>query len=160
MKKVLIILLGTAWLMGCTQKSKQVPADTPLEEVVADSASVGEAFDSLVVSESRALVDTTYRNSDEYKKAHEEYEVLTNKLTQGLDDVDAHLLLLKNAIASFLHYSAYFATHTSEMGDEVNRKRMMLYGQKVREVRQKLIQSKLSEQQQAQLDSLNGLIHF
>ena len=81
-------------------------------------------------------------------------------LIEGMSEVDAHLCLLKNAVSSFLHYSEYFAKNTVEMQDVVNQKRMQLYGQKIRDLRQQLIQSELSDVQQAQLDSINRLIQF
>lgn len=161
MRKVLFVLMGMALLVGCTQKQKKVPADEQnIEEVVADSSTVGQTYDSLIVCESRAMLDSTYRNSDEYKKSHEQFAILSAKLTEGKSDVDANLCLLKNAVSSFLHYSEHFAKNTAEMRDVVNQKRMQLYGQKVRELRGQLIQSKLSDEQQAQLDSINRLIQF
>lgn len=161
MRKVLFVLMGMALLVGCTQKQKNVPADEQnIEEVVADSSTVGQTYDSLIVCESRAMLDSTYRNSDEYKKSHEQFAFLSAKLTEGKSDVDANLCLLKNAVSSFLHYSEHFAKNTAEMRDVVNQKRMQLYGQKVRELRGQLIQSKLSDEQQAQLDSINRLIQF
>lgn len=161
MRKVLFVLMGMALLVGCTQKQKNVPADEQnIEEVVADSSTVGQTYDSLIVCESRAMLDSTYRNSDEYKKSHEQFAILSAKLTEGKSDVDANLCLLKNAVSSFLHYSEHFAKNTAEMRDVVNQKRMQLYGQKVRELRGQLIQSKLSDEQQAQLDSINRLIQF
>lgn len=161
MKKVLFLLMGMFLLVGCNQKQKDAPTDEQnLEEVVADSSTVGPAYDSLVVCESRAMLDSVYRNSDEYKKSHDKFALLSAKLTEGKSEVDANLCLLGYQIASFLHYSEYFAKNTAEMSDVVNQKRMQLYGQKVRELRQQLIQSKLSDEQQAQLDSLNGLIQF
>lgn len=161
MKKVLFVLMGMFMLVGCNQKQKNVPTDEQgINEVVADSSTVGPAYDSLIVCESRAMLDSTYRNSDEYKKSHELFALLSAKMTEGKSEVDANLCLLKNAVSSFLHYSAHFAKNTTEMRDVVNQKRMQLYGQKVRELRQLLIQSKLSDAQQAQLDSINRLIQF
>lgn len=161
MKKVLFVLMGMLLLVACSQKQKNVPTDEQnLEEVVADSSTVGQTYDSLIVCESRAMLDSTYRNSDEYKKSHEQFALLSTKLTEGKSQVDANLCLLKNAVSSFLHYSEYFAKNTMEMRDVVNQKRMQLYGQKIRELRQQLIQSKLSDAQQAQLDSINRLIQF
>ncbi len=148
-------------LWGCNPKQKQVPTDeSNLEEVEADSASVSQTYDSLVICESRAMLDSAYQNSDEYKESHDSFERVVGKMTEGMDEVDVELFLLKNAIASFLSASQHFATHTEEMHDVVNQKRMMLYGKKIREIRQKLIQMKLSEGQQNQLDSLNRLIQF
>lgn len=153
--------MGLALLAGCSQKPKNVPLEeSNLDKVVADSSTVGPAYDSLIVCESRALVDSSYRNSESFKKGHETYTLLYERMTEGMDKVDADLFQLRLAIASFNRGASYFATHTSEMSDVVNQKRMMLYGQKVREIRQRLIQSKLSEAQQNQLDSLNTLIHF
>lgn len=161
MKKVLFVLMGMALLVACNPKQKNVPADEQsVKEVVADSSTVGPAYDSLVVCESRAMLDSAYRNSDEYKKSHDEFALLSAKLTEGKSEVDANLCLLKYQIASFLHYSEYFAKNTAEMSNVVNQKRMQLYGQKIRDLRQKLIQSKLSDAQQAQLDSINKLIQF
>ena len=161
MRKVLFVLMGIFLLVGCNPKQKNAPTDeTNLEEVEADSSSVSQTYDSLIVCESRALVDSAYRNSEEYKKSHEEFARLVTVMTKGKDDIDLNLFLLKNAISSFRHYSEYFSTHTDEMRDVVNQKRMMLYGQKVRELRQKLIQMKLSDDQQKQLDSLNSLVQF
>lgn len=161
MRKVLFVLMGMALLVGCNQKQKNAPADeVNLEEVVADSSTVSQTYDSVVVCESRALVDSVYRNSEEYEKSHETFAHLVTVMTKGMDDIDLNLFLLRNAIASFRHSSEYFSTHTDEMRDMVNQKRMMLYGQKIREIRQKLILMRLSEEQQQQLDSLNSLIQF
>lgn len=148
-------------LVGCSQKQKSVPQDeSNLEKVVADSSTVGPAYDSLIVCESRALVDSSYRKSEEFTNVHETYTSLYERMTEGMGKVDADLLQLKLSISAFNHNSEYFATHSSEMSKVVNQKRMMLYGQKIREIRQRLIQSKLSDTQQAHLDSLNTLIHF
>lgn len=161
MRKVLFVLMGTALFVGCNQKTKTVPQDEAnLEQVVADSSTVSQTYDSLIASESRALVDSVYRNTGEYKKRHDDYARLVTVMTKGMDDIDLNLFLLKNAIASFRHSSEYFASNTEEMRDVINQKRMMLYGQKIREIRQKLIQMKLSDEQQSQLDSLNSLIQF
>lgn len=161
MRKVLFVLMGMALLVGCNQKQKNSPTDgTNFEEVVADSLSVSQTYDSLIVCEGRAMVDSLYRNSEEYKKSHDDFAHLVTEMTKDMDDIDSNLFLLKNAIASFKHSSEYFSTHTDEMRDVVNQKRMMLYGQKIKEIRQKLIQMKLSEEQQSQLDSLNSLIQF
>ena len=161
MRKVLFVLVGILLLVGCSQKQKSVPQDeSNLEKVVADSSTVGPAYDSLIVCESRALVDSSYRKSEEFKNVHETYTSLYERMTEGMGKVDADLLQLKLSISAFNHNSEYFATHSSEMSNVVNQKRMMLYGQKIREIRQRLIQSKLSDTQQAHLDSLNTLIHF
>lgn len=161
MKKVLFVLMGMFLLAGCNQKQKNVPAGGQgVNEVVADSSTVGPAYDSLIVCKSRAMLDSAYRSSDEYKESHEQFSLLSAKMTEGMSEVDAHLCLLKNAVSSFLHYSEYFAKNTVEMQDVVNQKRMQLYGQKIRDLRQQLIQSELSDVQQAQLDSINRLIQF
>ena len=160
MKKIIMVMAAALLLAGCTQKQKNAAAGTDNQEVVADSATVGQAFDSLVVAESHAQADPAFAQSQQYTESHDEFESAVDQLTQGMSDTDRQLYLLNCAVTAFDRNSRYFATHTSEMADPANQRRMALYGQKIKEYRQALITSHLDSCQQRRLDSLNAKIHF
>ena len=160
MKKIIMAMAATLFLAGCSYKQKNVAADADQQEVMADSATVGQAFDSLVVAESRAQADPAYAQSQKYTERHNEFNAAIDRLTQDMSDTDRQLYLLECAVSAFNRNSQYFATHTSEMANPVNQHRMALYGQKIREYREALITTKLDSCQQQRLDSLNAKIQF
>lgn len=147
-------------LVGCSPKQKNAATSVDEQSIEADSTTVRQTFDSLVVAESRAEMDPAYAESQEYAKSHDDFQEVVGQLTQDMSETDRQLYLLDCAVSAFTRNSQHFATHTSEMADPANQRRMAMYGQKIREYRQVLITSKLDDVQQRRLDSLNALIHF
>ena len=158
-RHIIMALAAVLLLAACNSKPK-AGADASTTKVEADSATVGAAFDSLVVAESRAQADAEYAQSDAYAQSHEEFDAAIDQLTQGMSATDRQLYLLGCAVSAFARNSQYFATHTSEMANPANQRRMALYGQKIKEYREVLITSQLNESQQRTLDSLNAEIQF
>lgn len=156
-----ILLLAATMLVGSCRPKAKAPDDARQETSVdVDSVSVRAALDSLMVVDSRAAIDSAYAGSEEYHEAHAAYDRIIDRLTEGEGDAGRILTELGYAIELMQTNGRYFATHSSEMAKPVNQQRMMLNGEKVKRLRQQLIQMKLTDEERGRLDSLNAVISF
>ncbi|MGM9699135.1 MAG: hypothetical protein ACI3Y0_10900 [Prevotella sp.] len=139
MRKLILPLIAVVLLAACSGRQKAPADNTPAEEVVADSASVSDSFDALVLAEAKALVDSSYFSTEEYQSICEKYSAVMDKWLEGKDEagrIEAELNLAKSALE---RHGRYFATHTDEMRDPLNQKFMMTCSKKVRELQKRNI---------------------
>lgn len=160
MKKVSIVLLAVAFVAACTNKPKTEGTAFSSQEEQADSASVRQSYDSLVVAQARAEVDTAYRHSDDFQQRQAAYERMVGAMTESMTEPQRLLYELDLAIQAFRNAGEHFGHNLQLMQDPVNQKTMAVYGLTVRQIRQQLLQQKLSATEQQRLDSLNALIQF
>lgn len=161
MKKLIIFLLLAAVVTACNNKKPEaVPTEGETTEANTDSAKLAQSYDSLVVTEARAAVDSTYVQSDEYKASHEAYDKMIARMTNGMEGADAALYQLEMAAASLQHNGSYFASNTELMRDPVNQQRMRITVQKAQELGKSIQNMGLTPDQQVLFDSLKAIIHI
>lgn len=136
---ILQFIVAVALFASCMGRHKAPADNTSVSDIVADSISVAECYDSLVMVEARALIDTAYVSTDEYKSAVEDYKAVMDKWLEGKTEADQLLCQIDIAKATLESKGRHFATHTSEMRNPLNQKLMMTYSRKLRELQMRNI---------------------
>lgn len=157
MMKQWLILAAAAMLTACNGK-QTAPADhDAADTAVADSLTVGNCYDDLVMSEAKAQLDSAFAATEEYAEAHSRYDDIVGKARQGMNEVETAIDELAIAKRAINHHGRYFASHTDEMRNPLNQILMATYSKRLRKAQMALITMKLDDSQRAKVDSINAM---
>ena len=159
------VVLTAAIVSSCSgNKNKAVESDEDSTATVVtgvqSEVETSAAYDSLVVAEARAAVDEAYRESEEYKDAHDAYQQALSEIADDMTEAQQLLMQLEQAVGHLEDNGRYFANHVQEMQNPVNQQRMKIYADKVKQLRQQLNDIQLLPDEQTQFDSLKERIKF